>query len=125
MHGSRRWRSSRGASGSRPTGTMHDSPVCAGDIRSITDRVGPALRVITRGHWLKPGGAGRDSICAEPIDVPNVQRALLVYVPSLRWAYSSAISEPSQFASVAERLRTRGWKVDVVDSPRSPARVAP
>lgn len=102
-------------------------PGAAGDSASLADYGAPrsALRVVTRGQWLEPGGAARDSIWIEPIDVPNLQRALLVYVPSLRWAYSSAISEPWQFASVAERLRKRGWKVDVVGSPRAPAGVAP
>ncbi|HKV51055.1 MAG TPA: hypothetical protein VJO52_07645 [Gemmatimonadaceae bacterium] len=102
-------------------------PGAAGDSASLADYGAPrgAIRVITRGQWLEPAGSTRDSIWIESIAVPNLQRALLVYVPSLRWAYSSAISEPSQFAAVAERLRARGWKVDVVGSPRSPAGVAP
>lgn len=97
----------------------------AGDSASLRDFGAPlgALHPVTRGQWITVMGAARDSVWIEPIDVPNLQHALLVYVPSLRWAYSTAISEPAQFTSVAERLRARGWVVDVVGSPRAPAGV--
>lgn len=99
----------------------------AGDSVSLRNYGAPlaALRPIARGQWIKPTNAARDSVWIEPIDVPNLQRALLVYAPSLRWAYSSAVSERAQFTAIAERLRARGWKVDVVGSPRSPVGVEP
>lgn len=83
-----------------------------------------ALHTVTHGQWISFPGAARDSLWAEPIDVPNLQNALLLYAPSIHWAYSSAISEPVQMTMVAERLRARGWPVDVVGSPRAPEGIA-
>lgn len=83
------------------------------------------LHAVTHSQWVRFPGSAPDSLWIELIDVPNLQHALVLYVPSLHWAYSSAIAEPAQFQMVADRLRRRGWKVDVVGSPRKPEGVAP
>ena len=84
-----------------------------------------ALHPVTHGQWVKFPGVANDSLWVEPIDVPNLQGALLLYSPSIRWAYSSAIAEPAQLTMVANRLRARGWPVEVVGSPRTPEGTAP
>ena len=83
------------------------------------------LHAVTHTQRVRFPGSAPDSLWRELIDVPNLQRALVLYVPSLHWAYSSAIAEPAQFQMVAERLRRRGWMVDVVGSPRKPEGVTP
>jgi hypothetical protein len=80
------------------------------------------LHVVTRGEWLRIGG---DSVWAEPIDFPNVAGALLIYAPSIRWAYSSAITSAVEVAIAKARLQRRGWAVDRTGGPRSPAGIAP
>jgi hypothetical protein len=102
-------------------------PGAKGDSVSLRNYGAPlnALRVVTHGQWIRFPGATTDSLWAEPLDVPNLQQALLLYVPSIHWAYSSAISAPEQIPMVAELLRARGWLVDVVGSPRTPEGTAP
>lgn len=102
-------------------------PGAKGDSVSLENYGAPlnGLRVVNRGQWVKFPGATGDSLWAEPLDVPNLPQALLLYVPSIHWAYSSAISAPEQIPMVAERLRARGWLVDVVGSPRAPEGTAP
>ncbi len=103
------------------------SPGTMGALASLKDFGAPvsALHSVTRSQWIKLPGAVRDSLWVEPIDVPNLQHALMVYSPSLHWAYSSAIGEPAQFKMVADLLRKRGWPIDVVGSPRAPEGTAP
>lgn len=102
-------------------------PGARGDSASLKNYGAPlsALHAVTRGQWIKFPGAVRDSLWVEPVDVPNLQGALLLYSPRLHWAYSSAIGEPAQLRMVAKRLRARGWPVDVVGSPRAPEGVKP
>jgi hypothetical protein len=80
---------------------------------------------VTSGRWISLSKTKSDSVWIEPIDVPNLRNALLLYVPSIRWAYSSAISEPAQLKMVADRLRAREWKVDLIGTARTPAGTAP
>jgi hypothetical protein len=102
-------------------------PGAKGDSASLENYGAPlsTLHVVARGQWIKFQRAARDSLWVEPIDVPNLQGALLLYSPSLRWAYSSAIGEPAQLRMVADRLRKRGWTVDIVGYPRAPEGVKP
>ena len=102
-------------------------PGAKGDSASLENYGAPlsTLHVVARGQWIKFQRAARDSLWVEPIDVPNLQGALLLYSPSLRWAYSSAIGEPAQLTMVANRLRKRGWTVDIVGYPRAPEGVKP
>lgn len=82
------------------------------------------LRHVTNGEWIRTS-AGGDSAWVEPIDLPNAPRTLMLYVPSMRWVYSSKISGPAELALVAARARARGWAVDRIGSPANPTGVAP
>jgi hypothetical protein len=107
---------------------VYVAPVGAsGALASFVDFGAPPaeLHSVTRGQWIRFPRAAHDSLWAEPMDVANLQHALLIYVPSLHWAYSTAIGEPAEMKSVADRLRKRGWRVDLVGSPRTPDGLAP
>src|SRR5207302_1426172 len=82
-------------------------------------------RVVSRGEWVRSGGPSPDSAWLEPIDLPNTPRAIVVYVPSMRWVYSSRIGGPADVARVSAVARARGWTVDRIGSPGSPEGVAP
>lgn len=81
--------------------------------------------VVQRGEWIRTNDAEPDSIWLEPLDLPNAPRSLVLYVPSMRWAYSSMIAGPLEQARVAALARKRGWRVDRIGSPRAPEGVAP
>jgi hypothetical protein len=102
-------------------------PGAKGDSASLKNYGAPlnALHAVTRAQWVRFPGGARDSLWIGPIDVPNLQGALLVYSPSLHWAYSSAIAAPAQLAMVAKRLRARGLPVDLVGTPQAPEGTAP
>lgn len=68
---------------------------------------------VTRGRWLH---VGSDSLRLEPIDLPDAPGALLVYVPSLRYAFSDPAGAPLQRDYVLRRLRELGWPVERVGS---------
>lgn len=78
-----------------------------------------ASRTVPTGAWVGSRGTVRDSVWLEPIDLPNSPRALVLYVPSLRWVYSSRIGGPIELQLVAALARSRGWKVDRIGSPAS------
>ena len=70
-----------------------------------------------------------DSLWVESIDYPDMPGALIAYVPSLRWVYSSAAALPLNFDLLVARARARGWTVERVGTLRSltqpfPARTA-
>lgn len=79
-----------------------------------------ASRTITSGEWVRSGGTKRDSVWVEPIDLPNSPQTLVLYVPSMRWAYSSKIGGPIELRFVVALARSRGWKVDSIGSPANP-----
>lgn len=74
-----------------------------------------AATVIARGQWLRVDG---DSLWVEPIDYPDAQGSMYVYVPSLRWAYSAGAAGPLQMEYLQARLKQRGWAVDRIGSAR-------
>lgn len=84
-----------------------------------------ALRVVTHGEWVFAIGAHRDSVWMEPIDLPNAPQSMVLYVPSMRWAYSSRIAGPADIAIVTSLARRRGWKIDRIGSPRAPEGIPP
>lgn len=84
-----------------------------------------ASRTVTNGEWVSASGATRDSVWMESIDLPNSPGTLLLYVPSMRWVYSSRLGGPVELGLVAARARERGWRVDRIGSPRTPDGVAP
>ena len=89
-------------------------PVLATVLRNHGRSAG-ALTPVTRGQWLRMDG---DSLWIEPIDLPDAPGALLVYVPSLRWAYSGMAAGPLQREYVVARIRQRGWTVERLGSLR-------
>jgi len=73
------------------------------------------VQTITADRWIR---VGSDSLRVEIIDTPDYPGALVVYVPSLRWAYAwnpGAV----QMEYVAAHIRRRGWTVDRVGSGRA------
>ena len=70
---------------------------------------GAAVSTVSAGRWLR---VGRDSLWMEPIDLPNNRGTLLVYVPSLRWAYAAMMNGPLELERVMARARERGWTVE-------------
>ena len=73
------------------------------------------LRIASGQRWIR---VGNDSLRVETIDLPDYPGATVVYVPSLRWAYSWPAG-PTQMDYVLAHLRERGWHVDRVGSARS------
>ncbi|HEU4699220.1 MAG TPA: hypothetical protein VFS40_08570 [Gemmatimonadales bacterium] len=74
-----------------------------------------AFTAVARGQWLRVGG---DSLWLEPLDLPDAPGAMLVYVPSLQWAYSALAASPLHTQYVLGRLRARGWAVERLGSMR-------
>jgi hypothetical protein len=84
-----------------------------------------AEHVVAHGQWVVGIGARRDSVWLEPIDLPNAPRTMVLYVPSMRWAYSSRIAGPAELARVTALARIRGWKIDRIGSPGTPDGIPP
>ena len=89
----------------------------------------PFLATILRNHRALPGTASAvtraqwrlvdgDSVWVEPIDYPDAPGSLLLYVPSLRWAYSGMAAAPLQVEYLMRRLRERGFEVEKYGSLR-------
>jgi hypothetical protein len=77
---------------------------------------------IPRGQWLRVSG---DSAWVEPIDLPDAAGSLLLYVPSLKWAYTAVATGPLQQQYVVERIREHGWEVERIGSLRELWAAAP
>jgi len=73
-----------------------------------------ALTVVREGRWLSVAG---DSMWVEPLDLPDAPGAMLVYVPSLAWAYSGVAANPLYRDVLLSRIRQRGWPVTHIGSP--------
>jgi len=81
-----------------------------------------AASVVARAQWRHIGG---DSLWVEPIDLPDAPGSLLVYVPSLGWAYSAMAAGPLQAEYLMRRVKDRGWTVQRIGSMRAIAVPAP
>ena len=81
-----------------------------------------AATVVTRAQWRQVDG---DSLWVEPIDLPDAPGSLLVYVPSLGWAYSAMAAGPLQVEYLMRRAKERGWTVERIGSARAIAVPAP
>jgi len=77
---------------------------------------------VTRPQWVK---VGNDSLWLAPIDLPDSPRSLLVYSPTLKWAYSANAFAPLQQQYVLAALRAKGWSVEKIGSARSISTAAP
>lgn len=75
-----------------------------------------ALTVLSKPQWIRVGG---DSLWVESMDFPDYPGAIIAYVPSMRWAYSSIAASPLMFDMVVARIRQRGWTVDRIGSQRT------
>lgn len=71
---------------------------------------------VTRAQWLK---VGSDSLWLEPVDLPDAPRTMLVYSPTLKWAYTANASAPLQQQYVLRALRGRGWAVERIGHARA------
>lgn len=87
-----------------------------------TGIAGTSPVTVTRPQWLK---VGSDSLWLEPIDLPDAPRSLVVYSPSLGWAYSAGAVAPLQVQYLLDRIRGRGWAVTKLGSVRGIATPAP
>jgi hypothetical protein len=91
-------------------------PLVATMLRNQRQPPAAARAVAARGEWLRVGG---DSIRVEPLDLPDAPGAMVVYAPSLRWAYSALAVGPMAVELVMKRARERGWIVEHVGSARA------
>jgi hypothetical protein len=73
------------------------------------------LQTINADRWIR---VGSDSLRVESIDAPDYPGMLVVYVPSLRWAYAWHPGA-AQMDYVLAHVRRRGWAVDRVGSTRA------
>jgi hypothetical protein len=111
--------------GGVPWLTAHRVPVYAPRAaRPYLDRVlrgygAPATGVstIARGQWLRVGG---DSLWLEPVDLPDLPGALVVYSPSLQWLYEASAANPLHLDRLLALAKARGWTVVRTGSARAP-----
>jgi hypothetical protein len=104
---------------------MHAGPGAMPFLQKILanhGRPASAATAISRGRWIRADG---DSLWVEPIDLPDAAGALLVYVPSLRWAYAGMAAGPLQRDFVLARIRERGWAVERLGTLRAIATPLP
>lgn len=81
-----------------------------------------AASVVSRAQWRMVDG---DSVWVEPMDFPDAPGALLLYVPSLKWAYSGMAAAPLQVEYLMRRLADRGFTVERIGSLRGLVMPAP
>jgi hypothetical protein len=87
--------------------------------RTLTGYGAPMVGVstVTRGQWLRVAG---DSLWVEPVDLPDLPGALVIYSPSLQWLYSASTANPLHLDLVLALARSRGWTVAHTGSARAP-----
>jgi hypothetical protein len=78
------------------------------------------MHVVTTGQWIRLSSSPRDSAWAEPIDVPSTAHAMLIYVPSMKWVYSSGLTGPLDQEFMARRIAERGWRVERIGTLQLP-----
>jgi hypothetical protein len=89
----------------------------------VTERPASAtLTTITAGRWLR---VGTDSLRLEPIDLPSGHGAMVVYAPTLKWAYAGLLASPLDMDAVTARILERGWTVERIGSRRAIAAPMP
>jgi hypothetical protein len=84
-----------------------------------------SMHVVGGGQWIRTSSAPRDSAWVEPIDLPSAPRAVLMYVPSMRWVYSSGITGKLDQEFVARRISERGWTVERIGTLQLPSGAPP
>jgi len=84
-----------------------------------------SMHVVSAGQWIRTSSAPRDSAWVEPVDVPSTSRAMLIFVPSMKWIYSSGIAGPLDQEFIARRIAQRGWSVEHIGTLQIPAGAPP
>lgn len=82
-----------------------------------------SMHVVDAGMWIRTSSSPRDSAWVEPIDVPSTSRAVLIYVPSLKWVYSSGIVNTLDQEFVERHIATRKWIIERIGTLQLPAGV--
>ena len=72
-------------------------------------RTGQPLDVATTGRWLRVGG---DSVRVEPLDLPDVRGALVVWSPTRRWLWAPDVTTPLDLSVVRAFAEKQGWPVE-------------
>ncbi|HEV7706325.1 MAG TPA: hypothetical protein VGO46_18660 [Gemmatimonadaceae bacterium] len=80
-----------------------------------------AMHVVSVGQWIRTSSSPRDSAWVEPIDVPGALHAMLIYVPSMKWVYSSGILSKVDQEFVERHIAARKWSVERIGSLQLPA----
>ena len=75
------------------------------------------LSTIARAQWLRVSG---DSLWLEPVDLPDLPGALVVYSPSLQWVYTASAANPLHLDLMLALAKSRGWVVTRTGSARAP-----
>lgn len=104
---------------------VHAAPGAEPYLRTILRNQGEkpgAATIVRGGRWLRTTG---DSLWLEPMDLPDAPGALIVYAPSLRWAYAGMARSPFHAGLILARLRAHGWTVERLGSSRGIAVPAP
>lgn len=87
-----------------------------------TGIAGTSPTAVGRPQWLK---LGTDSLWLEPTDLPDSPRTMVVYSPTLKWAYTATASAPLQMQYLVRILRARGFVVEKVGHARAISIAAP
>ncbi|GMV04920.1 MAG: hypothetical protein AMXMBFR53_12000 [Gemmatimonadota bacterium] len=78
-------------------------------------RRGARLDVVEAGRWIALAG---DSVRVEPLDLPDVRGALVVWWPARRWLYVADALTPLDLELALEHADGRGWAVERVGTAR-------
>ncbi len=70
---------------------------------------------VKAGRWVRVDG---DSLWLEPFDIPDSPGALVVWSPTLKWAYSAMAASPMGLKMLNELISARGWPVERIGSLR-------
>jgi hypothetical protein len=83
---------------------------------------GTSLGRIAAGAWLR---VGRDSLRAEAVDFPDFPGTIVLYSPTLRWAYAWPASSPVGAERLGRVIKERGWTVERIGGAREIATRVP
>jgi hypothetical protein len=123
----REWPSGGAAWVARSKLPIYLSPTDAQGLRTTLGNFGvpsTTMHVVDAGTWIRTAASPRDSVWVEPIDVPSTRRAVLIYVPSMKWVYSSGIVGKLDQEFVERLIASRKWSVERIGTLQLPAGAA-